>query len=144
MLCHPKASVGIGNFTNVLLFSMSDIKLGYFGYGLITLNYSVRYNIYLSATVGVVNAFNLIDGLNGLSSYITISTALPFLLFHSRLKIFNSNFSYIIIFFCAWFFCQFPLKNFPWRWVLYFGSPSGLECTIAYKRSDKISTFQYF
>lgn len=28
------------------------------------------------ATVGVVNAFNLIDGLNGLSSYITISTAI--------------------------------------------------------------------
>lgn len=29
----------------------------------------------LFATAGVVNAFNLIDGLNGLSSYITISTA---------------------------------------------------------------------
>ena len=28
------------------------------------------------ATVGVVNAFNLIDGLNGLSSYIAISTAI--------------------------------------------------------------------
>ena len=28
------------------------------------------------ATVGVVNAFNLIDGLNGLSSYISISTAI--------------------------------------------------------------------
>ena len=27
------------------------------------------------ATVGVVNAFNLIDGLNGLSSYVTISIA---------------------------------------------------------------------
>ena len=26
------------------------------------------------ATVGVVNAFNLIDGLNGLSSYISVST----------------------------------------------------------------------
>ena len=28
------------------------------------------------ATVGVVNAFNLIDGLNGLSSYVTVSVAL--------------------------------------------------------------------
>ena len=27
------------------------------------------------ATVGVVNAFNLIDGLNGLSSYVSISVA---------------------------------------------------------------------
>ena len=27
------------------------------------------------ATVGVVNAFNLIDGLNGLSSYVTVSVA---------------------------------------------------------------------
>ena len=29
----------------------------------------------LFATVGVVNAFNLIDGLNGLSSYVSISIA---------------------------------------------------------------------
>ena len=29
----------------------------------------------LFATVGVVNAFNLIDGINGLSGYVTISTA---------------------------------------------------------------------
>ena len=30
----------------------------------------------LFATVGVVNAFNLIDGLNGLSSYVSVSIAL--------------------------------------------------------------------
>ena len=30
----------------------------------------------LFATAGVVNAFNLIDGLNGLSSFVTVSTAI--------------------------------------------------------------------
>ena len=35
--------------------------------------FSIIFTIF--ATVGVVNAFNLIDGLNGLSSYVTISVA---------------------------------------------------------------------
>ena len=46
------------------------------------------------AAVGVVNAFNLIDGLNGLSSYVTISVALLHCQsLHSKLEIHRFQFS---------------------------------------------------
>ena len=62
------------------------------------------------ATVGVVNAFNLIDGLNGLSSYITISVALSL-----SISAFNSGNTQIAIFLVLIIFSVlgFMILNFP-------------------------------
>ena len=62
------------------------------------------------ATVGVVNAFNLIDGLNGLSSYITISVALAL-----SISAFNAGNTQIAIFLVLIIFSVlgFMILNFP-------------------------------
>ena len=59
----------------ILLFKVWLSKLGVPGVDqlLIFAPFGILFTIF--ATVGVVNAFNLIDGLNGLSSYVTISVA---------------------------------------------------------------------
>ena len=44
------------------------------------------------ATVGVVNAFNLIDGLNGLSSYVTVSVAVSLSVIALVLEIYKFQF----------------------------------------------------
>ena len=60
----------------ILLFKVWLSKLGIPGVDtlLIFVPFGILFTIF--ATVGVVNAFNLIDGLNGLSSYVTISVAI--------------------------------------------------------------------
>ena len=76
---HPKRRLlasAISGFLVVIIFQVWISKLGILGidyllsFGLL----GVIFTIF--ATVGVVNAFNLIDGLNGLASYVTISTAI--------------------------------------------------------------------
>ena len=62
------------------------------------------------ATSGVVNAFNLIDGINGLSSYITISTAIAL-----SLVAFKAEFTQISLFLIllSSAVSGFMLLNFP-------------------------------
>ena len=75
----PKARLvasAVSSFVAILLFKVWLSKLGIPGVDhlLIFAPFGILFTIF--ATVGVVNAFNLIDGLNGLSSYVTISVAL--------------------------------------------------------------------
>jgi len=66
----------VSGFVAILLFEVWLTKLGVLGIDmLLTLTpFAILFTIF--AAVGVVNAFNLIDGLNGLSSFVTISVAL--------------------------------------------------------------------
>lgn len=74
----PKARLfasAVSSFVAILLFKAWLSKLGFPGVDMILIfaPFGILFTIF--ATVGVVNAFNLIDGLNGLSSYVTISVA---------------------------------------------------------------------
>ena len=64
----------------------------------------------LFATSGVVNAFNLIDGLNGLSSYVTISTAIALSIISFQVDNFQIA-SYLILLSAA--VLGFMVLNFP-------------------------------
>ncbi len=61
----------------ILLFKVWLERLGIPGVDTLLMfaPFGILFTIF--ATVGVVNAFNLIDGLNGLSSYVTVSVAVP-------------------------------------------------------------------
>ena len=63
------------SFVVILLFRVWLDRLGIPGIDMLLMfaPFGILFTIF--ATVGVVNAFNLIDGLNGLSSYVTVSVA---------------------------------------------------------------------
>ena len=65
----------VSGFIVILLFKVWLSKLGIPGVDtlLMFVPFGILFTIF--ATVGVVNAFNLIDGLNGLSSFVTVSVA---------------------------------------------------------------------
>lgn len=62
------------------------------------------------ATVGVVNAFNLVDGLNGLSSYITVSVAVSLSIIGFDAG--NAQISIFLVL-CATVVLGFMVLNFP-------------------------------
>ena len=75
----PKARLIVSaasSMVAVLLFKVWLKSLGIPGVDMLLMfaPFGILFTIF--ATVGVVNAFNLIDGLNGLSSYVTVSVAL--------------------------------------------------------------------
>ena len=75
----PKARLfasSVSCFVAILLFKVWLDKLGIPGIDALLMfaPFGILFTIF--ATVGVVNAFNLIDGLNGLSCYVTVSAAL--------------------------------------------------------------------
>ena len=79
MICRPKVRLGASAFSSfiaILLFKVWLDRLGIPGVDTLLMfaPFGILFTIF--ATVGVVNAFNLIDGLNGLSSYVTVSVAL--------------------------------------------------------------------
>lgn len=65
----------VASLVAIILFKVWLYKLGVPGLDtlLIFVPFAILFTIF--ATAGVVNAFNLIDGLNGLSSYVSISIA---------------------------------------------------------------------
>ena len=74
----PKARLvasAVSSFITILLFKVWLDSLGIPGVDrlLMLAPFGILFTIF--ATVGVVNAFNLIDGLNGLSSYVAVSVA---------------------------------------------------------------------
>ena len=74
----PKARLIASACSSLLVIILFKIWLESLGIpGVDTLLLFVPFGILFTifATVGVVNAFNLIDGLNGLSSYVTVSVA---------------------------------------------------------------------
>ena len=75
----PKARLGasvVSSFVAVLIFKVWLSQLGIPGVDTLLMFAPLGILFTIFATVGVVNAFNLIDGLNGLSSYVTVSVAL--------------------------------------------------------------------
>ena len=84
----PKARLiasAASSFFAILLFKVWLESLGIPGVDTLLMfaPFGILFTIF--ATVGVVNAFNLIDGLNGLSSYVTVSVAvsLSVIAFHA-------------------------------------------------------------
>ena len=74
----PKARLvasAISSLVAILLFRVWVESLGIRGVDTLLMFAPVGILFTIFATVGVVNAFNLIDGLNGLSSYVTVSVA---------------------------------------------------------------------
>ena len=74
----PKARLiasAASSFVAILLFKVWLVSLGIPGVDTLLMFAPVGILFTIFATVGVVNAFNLIDGLNGLSSYVTVSVA---------------------------------------------------------------------
>ena len=74
----PKARLiasAVSSLVAILLFRIWLSKLGIPGFDLVLMfaPFGILFTIF--STVGVVNAFNLIDGLNGLSGYVTVSVA---------------------------------------------------------------------
>ena len=94
----------------LIIFKVWVSKLGIPGIDLLLTIAPVGIAFTIFATVGVVNAFNLIDGLNGLSSYVGISTAIAlsiisFKLDNMQITIFLILFSSVIL--------GFMVFNFP-------------------------------
>ena len=74
----PKARLiasAVSSLVAILLFKVWLVSLGIPGVDTLLMFAPVGILFTIFATVGVVNAFNLIDGLNGLSSYVTVSVA---------------------------------------------------------------------
>ena len=74
----PKARLGASAFSSfiaILFFKVWLERLGIPGVDTLLMFAPLGILFTIFATVGVVNAFNLIDGLNGLSSYVTVSVA---------------------------------------------------------------------
>ena len=74
----PKARLtasAVSSFIAILIFKVWLDSLGIPGIDTLIMFAPVGILFTIFATVGVVNAFNLIDGLNGLSSYVTVSVA---------------------------------------------------------------------
>ena len=65
----------VSSLVALLFFKVWLVRLGIPGVDVLLMFAPFGIMFTLFATVGVVNAFNLIDGLNGLSSYVTISVA---------------------------------------------------------------------
>ena len=92
---------------------------------LIFVPFSILFTVF--ATVGVVNAFNLIDGLNGLSSYVSISIAISLSII--AFQVGNSQFAIFLALFTAavlgFLTLNFPLERYFWAmavfmlWVTY-------------------------
>ena len=74
----PKARLvasAVSSLVAILLFKVWLSNLGIPGVDMLLMFVPAGILFTIFATVGVVNAFNLIDGLNGLSSYVAISVA---------------------------------------------------------------------
>ena len=92
----PKARLSassISSLVALLVFGMWLSRLGIPGIDTLLMftPFAILFTVF--ATVGVANAFNLIDGLNGLSSYVTVSVA-----FSLSVVAFNAGNSQIAIF----------------------------------------------
>ena len=75
----PKARLiasAVSSLVAILVFKVWLDSLGVPGVDILLFFAPVGILFTIFATVGVVNAFNLIDGLNGLSSYVTVSVAI--------------------------------------------------------------------
>ena len=103
-------SSAISSVLAIILLKVWLSKLGIPGLdtALIFVPFSILFTVF--ATVGVVNAFNLIDGLNGLSSYVSISIAISLSII--AFQVGNSQFAIFLALFTA-AVLGFLTLNFP-------------------------------
>lgn len=73
---HRLLASALSSFIVIIMFNNWVYRLGIPGIDNLLLLAPIGIIFTVFATVGVVNAFNLIDGLNGLSGYVSISTAI--------------------------------------------------------------------
>ena len=109
----PKARLvasAVSSLVAILLFKVWLSKLGIPGVDMLLMfaPFGILFTIF--ATVGVVNAFNLIDGLNGLSSYVTISVAFSMSII--AFKAGNTQISIFLVL-CVAAVLGFMVLNFP-------------------------------
>ena len=109
----PKArlvSSAVSSFMAILLFSNWVERLGIPGVDTVLMfaPFGILFTIF--ATAGVVNAFNLIDGLNGLSSYVTVSSAVALSIISFQAV--NTHISIFLVLFVA-AVLGFMVLNFP-------------------------------
>ena len=96
------------------------------------------------ATVGVINAFNLIDGLNGLSSYVSISVA--FSLSIIAFKAGNIQIAIFLVLLSAaisgFMVLNFPLEKIFWETVAHaLGHLLVWSTIILFNNTQEISSF---
>lgn len=109
----PKVRLIASAVSSLIVISLFGVWLSKLGIpGIDTLLKFAPFGILFTvfATVGVVNAFNLIDGLNGLSSYVTISVA--FSLSITAFNAGNNQFSIFLVLVAA-AVSGFSVLNFP-------------------------------
>ncbi len=109
----PKSRLVASVFSSlivILLFKVWLSKLGIPGIDTLLMfaPFGILFTIF--ATVGVVNAFNLIDGLNGLSSYVTVSVAVSLSIIAYQAG--NAQTSIFLVLFVA-AVLGFMVLNFP-------------------------------
>lgn len=100
----------ISSFLALMIFEVWISSLGIPGLDFLFMfaPFAILFTVF--ATVGVVNAFNLIDGLNGLASYVTISTAAALSIIAFRLE--NMHITIFLILLIA-AVLGFMVLNFP-------------------------------
>ena len=109
----PKARLiasAVSSLVAILLFKVWLKSLGIPGVDTLLMfaPFGILFTIF--ATVGVVNAFNLIDGLNGLSSYVTVSVAVSLSIIAFQAG--NTQVSIFLVLFVA-AVLGFMVLNFP-------------------------------
>ena len=118
----PKARLvasAVSSLVAILLFKVWLDSLGIPGVDTLLMFAPVGIFFTIFATVGVVNAFNLIDGLNGLSSYVTLSVAVS--LVNHCLSIWRHTSFHFFGFSCCGCFGVYGIKfshgkNISGRW----------------------------
>lgn len=100
----------VSSFLAIIIFKVWLNKLGIPGFDILLMFVPFAIIFTVFATVGVVNSFNLIDGLNGLSGYVSISIALSL-----SIIAFEVNNSQFVIFFALIIAASmgFLTLNFP-------------------------------
>ena len=100
----------ISNVLTIIIFKvwLSSLGIPIFDSLLTFVPFAIFFTIF--ATVGVVNAFNLIDGLNGLSSYVTVSIAVSLSVIAFQVS--NLQIAIFLTFLIAAVF-GFAVLNFP-------------------------------
>ena len=98
------------SFLAILLFKVWLESLGILGIDMLLMFAPLGILFTIFATVGVVNAFNLIDGLNGLSSYVTVSVAVSLSIISFQAG--NTQVSIFLVLFVA-AVLGFMALNFP-------------------------------
>ena len=134
----PKARLvasAVSGMVAILLFKVWLDSLGIPGVDTLLMfaPFGILFTIF--AAVGVVNAFNLIDGLNGLSSYVTVSVAVSLSIMPSKRKHTNFNFfGFLVAAVLGFMAFGAQWEKYFWRWWrLHTGSLTRLVCDYSHQ-----------